>query len=87
MGDYVELQSPPGETLPTVAQLQELWSETPADGQPRMLARVCRFYRAQVFPLSGSSCCSKQSLHSIARPVLAPPSETSLDGFPPPHHN
>ena len=55
VGDFVELQPAPGELLPTVAQLQELWSETPADGQPRMLARVCRFYRPQVPSLSASA--------------------------------
>ena len=48
VGDCVELQPAPGEVLPMVAQLQELWSERPGDGQERMLARICRFYRPQV---------------------------------------
>lgn len=48
LGQFVELQPAPGEALPMVAQLQALWSERPADGQERMLARVRRFYRPQV---------------------------------------
>ena len=48
VGEFVELQPAPGETLPMVAQVQALWSERPADGQERMLARMCRIYRPQV---------------------------------------
>ena len=50
----MELQPAPGEMLPMVVQLQALWSERPADGQERMLARVCRFYRPQVPLMPGA---------------------------------
>ena len=63
VGDCVELQPTPGETLPIVAQLQALWSERPADGQERMLARVCRFYRPQVLLAADTHTSCLLKLH------------------------
>ncbi len=57
VGECVELQPAAGETLPMVAQIQALWSERPADGQERMLARVCRFYRPQVLFMHRAKRC------------------------------
>ena len=48
LGDFVELAALPGETASAVAQVRAMWAECPVDGNCRMLARCCRFYRPQV---------------------------------------
>ena len=53
LGDFVELAALPGETDSTVAQVRAMWAECPVDGNRRMLARCCRFYRPQVCADSG----------------------------------
>ena len=48
LGDFVELAVQPGDSHVTVVQVNAMWAECPVDGNPRMLARCCRYYRPQV---------------------------------------
>lgn len=46
--DCVEIDPAPGESKARIARIEALWSETPQDGEERMLARIRRFYRPGV---------------------------------------